>query len=354
MSGRAQPGRLVVFTDQTDIDLEPARAYLADQGFSSLCLSLDRDTQVPAAARAAVGGIVGYAQIGPAVMDQLPNLRVLATTSTGADMVDAAAAEARGVVVLPMADASTEEVAAHTVALVLSAIRRLDHGREVVRQGGWTEQVGQVPPALSQMTLGLVGFGRIGRKVADYLGPMVGAVLAADPAAEPAKAGAAPNPADAASPARATNPARDAGPARRAQPTGWIGPAVRLAGLPEVLACSDIISLHLPLTGETEHLIDAAALAAMKDGTLLVNVSRGRLVDSQAVLAALESGRLAAYCADVADCEPPLAGDPLLFHPRTIATPHMAFLSTASLERYQLDPARNLVNWLKRQGGDTA
>jgi D-3-phosphoglycerate dehydrogenase len=313
----AAPGAargLVIFTDQTDIDQGPAKAYLDQAGLDSVSLELGSGLPVPENCREAVGAVVGYARMDRTRLGQLPHLAALATTSTGADMVDLAAADELGVEVVPLVDAATEEVAAHTVALALSAVRHLPQGAAVVARGGWTDDLEAVPPELSRMVLGVVGLGRIGRRVAGLLGPMVGRVIGCDPALAEA-------------------------------PNG-----IDLVSLGELVRQADLISLHLPLTPATARLLGPAEFAAVKSGVILVNTARGGLVDTAALVAALRDGRVGAYHADVAGGEPPVAGDPILAAPNTLVTPHMAFLSEGSLRRYELKPAENLVAALKRKG----
>ncbi|MDR2381992.1 MAG: hypothetical protein LBE08_12665, partial [Bifidobacteriaceae bacterium] len=204
--------KLVVFTDQTDLDQAPAKAHLAEHGLDAVSLELRPGVAVPDRFRDAIGLVVGYARIDAAVFDQMPGLLAVATCSTGADMVDVATASSRGVEVVPLTDVSTKEVAAHTVALALGSVRCLAEGAAVVRAGGWTADLKVVPPDLGALTLGLVGFGRIGRQVAAWLGPMFGRVLACDPLAAGAAGGAAGGP--------------------------------ELVGLSELIEQADLISLH--------------------------------------------------------------------------------------------------------------
>jgi phosphoglycerate dehydrogenase-like enzyme len=106
-----------------------------------------------------------------------------------------------------------------------------------------------------------------------------------------------------------------------------------------------VISMHLPLTADTEGLIDRAALERMRPGALLVNVARGGLIDAGALLEALDAGRLGGAALDVLETEPPAADDPLLRHPRTLITPHAAYYSDRAAEAYVLGQARNVVTW---------
>jgi phosphoglycerate dehydrogenase-like enzyme len=122
---------------------------------------------------------------------------------------------------------------------------------------------------------------------------------------------------------------------------------VERLGLDDLLVEADLLSLHVPLTAETERIIDGPALARMRTGALLVNVSRGGLVDPRALLDALDAGHIAGAALDVLDAEPPDPCDPLLRHPRTLVTPHAAYYSDRAAEAYVLDQARNVVAWAR-------
>lgn len=303
---------LIIFTDRTDLDQEPARRILEDAGFATLSIDLP-GSGLPEAAREAVGLIVGYARVDAAVLDRLPNLRIVTTTSAGFDMVDSAELTRRGIWLSPLPDAATEEVAAHALTLLLAAERHLPAALATTAAGGWTAQLpGPLPRRLSTLTLGLYGCGRIARRLARIAGPLLGRVIAHDPYLESYPAGV-----DGVEPSR-------------------------------LLAESDILSLHLPLTEQTRGLLGARELAALRPGALLINVSRGELVEESALLAALDSGGLRAAL-DVTAQEPPAATHPLRSHPRALLTPHTAFASEGSLEHYLCEPARTLVTW-SREG----
>ncbi|RUR01753.1 C-terminal binding protein [Labedella endophytica] len=306
---------IVVFTEADDVDPGAGAVLLESRGFEVVVLpgripDASSAESLPERVAAATAAIVGLSPIGAAELARLPALRVLCTTSTGVDMIDLAAADERGIEVVGLGGVATAEVAVHALTLILAALRELPAGRAVVVSGGWTSDLAAVPPDIGSLTLGLVGFGRIGRELARIARPLFARIVAADPVATEAEHG------------------------------------VELIPLDDVLASSDVVSLHLPATAESRGLLSADRLATMRPGALLVNVSRGELVDEAAVLDALDSGRLGAFAADVLDGEPPAVDSPLRDHPRAIVTPHMAFLSTASLVRYELDPARAVIERL--------
>lgn len=300
---------VVVITDVTDLSIEPARDILTAAGFDVQVLDWGRTHEVPAEARGAVAGLVGYAELGPDFFDAFPDLRFLATSSTGADMIDAGAAAAHDVVVRPLRGASTEEVATHALALLLAVERRLPQAQRVVAAGGWTTSFVSMPRRLNELTLGVCGMGRIGARFAEMARPLAGRIIGYDPVVS------APDAVD------------------------------EVVSFDELLARSDVLSLHLPLLPETRGLIGATELAALPAGATLINVSRGELVDLVALRAALDDGSLGGAGMDVLDAEPPAADHALRDHPRAIVTPHVGFLSSASLTTYEREPAEALVEW---------
>lgn len=301
---------VAVITDVTDLDVGPAQRILADAGFEVHVLALDTDPTIPAAARGAVIALAGYAFLGAEFFAALPDLRYIGTASAGSDMVDAAEAAARGVVVQPLVGVATEEVAAHALALILAVERDLVPVATAVADGAWSEAYTAIPRRLSERTLGLYGLGRIGARLAQLARPLFARVVAHDPYITTAPDG--------------------------------VDALVDFAGL---LAASDVLSLHVPLTAETASAIGAAELAVLPAGATLVNVSRGELADADALVAALDEGRLRGVGLDVLGGEPPAADHPLRTHPRAVVTPHIAYLSERSLEGYLRQPALSAVAW---------
>ncbi|PPF44893.1 2-hydroxyacid dehydrogenase [Pseudoclavibacter sp. AY1F1] len=306
---------LVIFTDTTDLSQEPAARLLREAGYATAHLELPTspglDAVVPREHLDAVAAVVGYARITADVLAQLPSLRLLATSSVGTDMIDADAAAARGVKVVTLAGVATEEVAAHALTLLLAAERSLLRSLQLVRSGEWTDEATarlQVPRRLSSLTLGLVGLGRIGGRLAEIARPSFGRVLAFDPYAKEAPEG-----------------------------------VELVESLDELLAASDSLSLHLPLTAESRGIIGNDALALLPAGAVVVNVSRAGLVDETAIQAALASGALRTYAADVLDGEPPHPSDSMRTDPGTVITPHTAWWSDAALAGYETQPALNII-----------
>ncbi|MEV0318320.1 C-terminal binding protein [Streptomyces sp. NPDC050658] len=306
---------VAVFTDTEDLDAAPGVRLLVEAGFE-VRVADSRDPDVIASlAQDAVALIVGYARIDAALLDRLPGVRVLATMSAGHDMIDTAEARRRGLWVTNLPDAATEDVAVHALASALSLVRRLPQADAVVRSGGWNTEFAAryAPPRrASELTLGLIGFGRIARQLAALAAPVFGRVAACDPHADPAD---------------------------------WPRHVDRYATPGDLAAAADVLSLHVPLTPATQRLADADLLARIRPGGFLVNVARGELVDPGALLTALDSGHLTGAALDVLPAEPPAADDPLRTHPSLQLSPHSAYLSDASRRAYVCRPAENVIAW---------
>jgi glyoxylate reductase len=246
-----------------------------------------------------------------------PGLRVVSNFAVGYDNVDVAACRRRGVAVGNTPGVLTETTADLAFALLMSVARRLPEARDHVREDRWRTwgPLLLLGKDLHGATLGLVGFGRIGREMARRatgfrMRTLYHDVIRADPDVE--------------TELRATH-----------------------VPLETVLAASDFVSLHTVLSPETRHLIDAAALARMKPGAILINTSRGPVVDQAALAEALRSGHLFGAGLDVTDPEPMRADDPLLGLPNCLVVPHIASASERTRDRMAEKAARNLVAGLR-------
>jgi len=237
------------------------------------------------------------------VIAQLPCLKYIGVLATGYNVVDILAAHERGIVVTNVPAYSTESVAQMVFAHLLNATNRTDHYATQNRELRWTENQDfcywDFPHMeLAEKTFGIVGLGNIGQRVAEIalaFGMKVKAVTS-----KPAVA----------------------------LPTG-----IGKADLEELLATSDVVSLHCPLTNRTRHMINPQTLQLMKPSAILINTGRGPLVDDQAVATALAEGRLSAFCADVLTEEPPKADNPLLKQPNAFITPHIAWATNEARTR---------------------
>lgn len=222
-------------------------------------------------------------------LEKAGKLRVIGRAGSGLDNIDTAAAAAQGIAVVNSPDANTLAVAEHTLALMLALVRRLPRADRGLKDGKW-EKNQFMGTGLAGKTLGIVGFGRIGREVAVRARAFAMKILVNQ---------------------------------RRFTPELGLAEGVTAVDLLDLLRESDFVTLHLPSTPETEGMIGAAQLALMKPTAYLINTARGGLIDEEALLAALENGRLAGAALDVFASEP-VTNSRLAQHERVIATPHIA------------------------------
>ncbi|MDE2506834.1 MAG: phosphoglycerate dehydrogenase [Planctomycetota bacterium] len=255
--------------------------------------------------------LAGGEDIPADLLAQCPKLRVIARAGVGYDAVDVPAATKQGIAVTIAPGTNQESVAEHTFALLLAATRRIADYSRVIHAGGWDRDL--VMPVRNR-TLGLVGLGRIGRAVVVRARAFRMKVVAFDPVADPAF-------------------------------DAEFG--VERLGLEELLAASDFVSLHLPISPTTRHLINSRTLALMKPGSILVNTARGGLVNELDLRDALVSGHLAAAALDVLNHEPPEPGNPLLGLRNVVLAPHLGGLDTDSMRDMGTAAARCIVNLFK-------
>jgi len=253
-------------------------------------------------------------RVDAALLAAWPALRAVGRLGVGLDNIDTDACAARGIAVMPATGGNTVSVAEYVIGAILALRRGALMDASGVLSGGWprTRGIGQ---EIAETTLGLVGFGAIARAVADRARAFGVAIAAYDPFLPEADA-------------------------------SWQG-VRRCATLDELLAVSDAVSLHVPLTDATRGLFDAARLAAMKPGALLINTARGGVVDEPALAAALRDGRLGGAALDVFEAEPLPAGSALAGAPNLIATPHIAGVTAQSNTRISWMTVRNLATALE-------
>jgi phosphoglycerate dehydrogenase-like enzyme len=301
----AKPGRDVLVTwPGFEVDGHATGARLGAVGLAVRAapkVGRRSPRELSALLRGACAAIVSTDPFDQDVLAAAPELRVIARVGVGTDSIDLEAATAHGVAVCTTPGANAATTADHTIALMLAALRRVPEHDRAIRAGRWPRGTRAVPWELTGTTVGLVGFGAIGRLVAHRLIGFGVRLLVSDPAEHEV-----------------------------------VGTRVPLDRL---LAESDVVSLHAPLTAETEHLIDAARLARMRPDAVLVNTSRGGLVDERAVMDALERGRLRAAALDVFEQEPPDAAR-LRCVPGLVVTPHLAGVS----DRSQAEMTRRAVD----------
>jgi D-3-phosphoglycerate dehydrogenase len=234
------------------------------------------------------GFIAGLDRVDGAALESTDRLKVIARYGVGVDNIDLKAAAKKKITVTNTPHANTVSVAELTIALLLSLARSIPEAASSLREGGWPRLHGKV---LEGKSIGLIGFGSVGREVAKRLQRWGLKVLAYDPFADEGLA---------------------------------LSLDVRLVDLQELVREADFVSLHAPLLAETRGMVTADFLAQMKPGAYLINTARGEILDERALLAALDSGQLAGAALDVFTHEPPPIDSPLRGHPRLIATPHCA------------------------------
>jgi len=241
---------------------------------------------------------------------KLRRCRILLRYGIGTDNVDLKAATEAGIIVGHVPSYCIDEVSVHTIALLLGCVRNIVSTQKKMEQGGWDVHREEPIYRMAGRTIGIVGFGKIGRAVAQKLTGWGLRMLAFDPYFEKSSADAL---------------------------------RVQFVDFKTLLAESDYVTLHCPLLPETHHLIDGRTLARMKPGAILVNTARGPVVDANALLGAIEAERIAAAGLDVFEEEPLPVDSPLRSHPRVIVTDHTAWYSEESQAELQKTAAEEIA-----------
>ena len=260
----------------------------------------------------AVGAIArADAVVDAAFLDRAPRLRVIARTGVGVDLVDVDAATARGIPVVITPGSGSRAVAEGVIAMALHLVKRLGPLTTLVREGRWAQRGQESVGDLDEATIGIVGHGRIGGRVGELAAAFGMRVLAYDPYRPPPE-------------------------------------EVNCPDLDTLAAASDVLTLHVPLTEQTHHLVDKDFLARMRPGAVLINCGRGGLLDLDAALDALNSGRLAGVGLDVFDPEPAVH-HPLFDHPHVVLSPHLTGMTRRAEALTFADAARGVVAVLTGQ-----
>ena len=302
----------ILFSDNEFPDIAAERELFGRHGIDIEVAQCKTEDEVIAAAKGCYGILLQYAPITERVVASLPKLGIVSRIGAGYDTIDTAACAAHGVWVANSPDYGVGEVATHALALALAAIRNVVAYHRDIHAGNWHYlSSGEVRRA-GDMTLGIVGLGRIGKRMAHISRNVFKRVVGCDPYLI----------------------------------DGDFPAYVERAGLSDTFAQADVVSIHVPLNDETRRMIDAKVLGVMKPGSFLVNTARGAVVDVDDALSALDRGTLAGLALDVLPVEPVPAGSRLIGHPRVILTPHAAFYSVESERELRRKAARNLVTWL--------
>jgi D-3-phosphoglycerate dehydrogenase len=298
---------LAVVTDYTFPTLEIEEAILAPLADFRGGQSKEVSALIPLVREADVV-ITQFAPVNAEVIDAMQKARVIIRYGIGVDNVNLDAAKAKGIPVCNVPDYCIDEVADHTLAFMLATTRQVVSNANLIRDGKWGLATGlEGMRTLRDQTIGIVGFGRIGREVVSRLAPFKGRRLVFDAFVPPE--------------------------------------AIRAAGcepvsLEDLLAQSDIVSLHCPSTAQTRKLLNSDSIARMKRGAIVVNLARGDLIDTAALVAGLQSGQLSAAAIDVCDPEPIPADSLLRSLPNVIAASHIASASPKAVRTLRETVAR--------------
>ncbi len=303
----------VLVTDYVWPTLDRERSILEPLGVELIPAPSGDEATLARLASDVDGIMTCFASVTPAVVRAPAHLQVVARYGIGVDNIAVDVASGRDAVVTNVPDYCVEEVAEHALALLFACARRLMIYDRAVRDDNWNSAVGMPLYRLAGKTLGIVGFGQIGRRLAAKAQALGLQVIAYGPRLTPAEA-------------------------RKA--------SCRAVSLAELLEESDFVSLHLPLTPQSAHMFDRARFGQMKSGAVFINTSRGGLVESAALAEALESGHLSAAGVDVLPQEPPEPDEPLLQQDNLIVTPHVAFNSEESLAELQTRTAQSVARVL--------
>ncbi len=306
----------VLLTDYAWADLDIERSILREAGAE---LVVAEQIDAPSLAKLAANCeaiMTNWAKVPESVIAACSKCKIVARLGIGLDNIDVAAATRRGIVVTNVPDYCVIEVAEHALASLLALVRKVAHYHHETKSGRYNLQAGPTLRRIEGQTLGIIGLGNIGRRLAEKAVALRLRVLTTG---------------------------------RTPKDHKELPPGVTWCERDELFARSDYISLHLPLTPETKHMIGAPQLAKMKAGAYLINTARGGLIDNVALDAAIKSGQLSGAALDVQDPEPPDLEQPPFNDPRVIVTPHAAFVSAESLENLRSRTAKQVATRL--QGG---
>ena len=314
----------VLVTDMRHGSIQEERAILEPAGLTIETAFCRTEEQLIRHGREAFAFLVSFAPITRRVLESLPELKLIVRYGVGVDNVDVAAARQLGKLVARVPDYCIDEVAAHTLSLILAGLRMLCPLSRAAKDGRWVKD-----PSVEKLrrpasvAAGIVGLGRVGSRVAECLRPLVARILSYDPYVSAAAAGSS-----------------------QVGGVGWES----VASLSELFHRCQIVSLHAPLNEQTHDLIDTRVLTAARD-LILVNTSRADLINRQALESAMEEGRISFFGADVFWQEPPDYSDPgtveFLKRRNVLITPHMAWYSEESEREVRRKAAEAVLRYLR-------
>ena len=304
----------VLITDYDFPDVALEQALYQAAGIEVVTAQCRTEDDVIDAARGCDGLLVQYAPVAAKVFSACPQIRIVSRYGAGFDTINTADAREYGVWVANSPDYGVGEVATHALAMTLALLRHLPWYDRDIRNGKWNFGSAGRMERVSDMTLGILGLGRIGKRMAHIGRNSFRRVIACDPYII----------------------------------DGDFPAYVERVGKDELFAQADALSLHVPLNDETRNMVDASLLRLMKPGSVLVNTARGGLIRLDDLTAALDAGVLDGAALDVLPVEPPEYDAAILQHPRILLTPHAAFYSTVAERELRRKAAQNLVDWMQR------
>lgn len=303
--------RRVLVTDYAWPSLVTEREALGKIGAELVVASTGQEEELQGLAPQADAILTNWKLVSAKTIAQASKCSIISRYGVGVDNIDVEAATAHGIVVTNVPDYCMDEVSTEAMALLLCGARRIMVYDRQVRAGGWDMRAGLPFPRLWGLTLGIIGFGRIGRAVAPKAQAFGLRVIGYDPYIDQQEM-----------------------VKRNVTPTDF----------ETLLRESDFVTLHTPLTPETSKMIGEKALGKMKPTAWLINTARGGVVDTEALAAALQNGRIAGASLDVMPQEPPAVNDPLRSLPNVILTPHSAFYSEGSLQELQVKAVKRIID----------
>lgn len=304
----------VVITDFEYASLRWEEEAIAEAGAEFVKCQCRSEDDLIAVVQDADALLVQYAMITRRVMSQMKKCRAIVRYGVGLDCIDVKAATDHGIMVANIPDYGLEDIADHAMALLLNSVRKINQLDQAVHNGKWDYKMAKPLHRLRGKVLGLAGFGNIARMVAAKAKVFGLELLVYDPYVKPEIADQF---------------------------------QVKMVDWPTLLQSADILSLHVPVTEQTYHLINHEALATMKKTSVLINTARGALVDEKALYNSLTKGEIAGVGMDVSEKEPIDPGNPLLSLPNVILTPHSAWYTEEAQESLQIQAAQEIARVLR-------
>ncbi|TAL81627.1 MAG: C-terminal binding protein [Candidimonas sp.] len=304
----------VLITDYDFPDLDLEQGLYRAAGIEVVVAQCRSEADVIAASEGCQGLLVQYAPVNARVFAARPEIRIVSRFGAGFDTINLADADKHGVWVSNSPDYGVGEVATHALAMTLSLLRHIAFYDRDVKAGKWHFTSAGKMRRVADMTMGILGLGRIGKRMAHISRNSFKRVIACDPHII----------------------------------DGDFPAYIERASMAELFAQSDAVSVHVPLNDETRGMVNAKVLDLMPQGSVLVNTARGPIVDIDALVAALDSGRLDGAALDVLPIEPPTTDARIVQHSRVLLTPHAAFYSVVAEKELRRKAAQNLIDWAQR------